>query len=259
MLSSSVIRRSVISLRRTSLPSYLTHSLVGTDALQCLLEENVKNSCNVNMQSPTRQSVRFITDSSSGNDSPDDKKKGVEDIKSEGGKEESAEEKSSEDKEELSKEEKLENEVKELKDQLLRALAEADNTRRIAKRDVASARNFAVTSFAKSLLETSDNLTRAMEAVPEEYRLDTENHPVLATLYEGIQMTDSNLTKAFAKNGLIKFGEVGETFDPNKHEALFEYPDPNLTPGSIGQVMKVGFTLNERVIRSAEVGVVKKT
>ena len=254
-----MIRRSLLSVRRTFPSSYLRHGLVGNDVSQSLIEDNSKNNINVLMLSPTCQRVRFITDDSSRNDSSDYKKEGAEGMKSEGGEEELAEENSPEEKEELSKEEKLENEVKELKDQLLRALAEADNTRRIAKRDVASARNFAVTSFAKSLLETSDNLTRAMEAVPEEYRVDTENHPVLATLYEGIQMTDSNLTKAFAKNGLVKFGEVGETFDPNKHEALFEYPDPNLTPGSIGQVMKVGFTLNERVIRSAEVGVVKKT
>mmetsp|Transcript_5457 Transcript_5457/g.7735 ORF Transcript_5457/g.7735 Transcript_5457/m.7735 type:complete len:263 (+) Transcript_5457:133-921(+) len=152
----------------------------------------------------------------------------------------------------------LEKQVKDMKDQLLRSLAEQENTRRIAKRDVDSARNFAVTSFAKSLLDTSDNLSRALEAVPEEYRSDKENHAVLATLYEGIQMTDDGLTKAFAKNGLVKFGDVGEVFDPNQHEALFEYPDPNGKPGTIGQVMKKGFSLNDRVIRPAEVGVVKK-
>eukprot|EP00804_Cyclotella_cryptica_P022045 CCRYP_000965-RB/>CCRYP_000965-RB protein AED:0.42 eAED:0.42 QI:0/-1/0/1/-1/0/1/0/72 len=72
-------------------------------------------------------------------------------------------------------------------------------------------------------------------------------------------MTDEGLTKAFAKNGLVKFGQRGEKFDPNKHEALFEYPDPNGEVGCIGQVMKVGFTLNNRVVRPAEVGVVKAT
>ena len=70
-------------------------------------------------------------------------------------------------------------------------------------------------------------------------------------------MTDDGLTKAFAKNGLVKFGQRGEKFDPNKHEALFEYPDPNGEPGCIGQVMKAGFMLNNRVVRPAEVGVVK--
>ena len=70
-------------------------------------------------------------------------------------------------------------------------------------------------------------------------------------------MTDDGLTKAFTKNGLEKFGVAGEKFDPNLHEALFEYPDPAGEPGSIGQVMKKGFMLNQRVLRPAEVGVVK--
>jgi len=147
--------------------------------------------------------------------------------------------------------------IKDLRDQLLRSLAEQDNTRRIAKRDVDAARSFAIASFAKSLLDTSDNLSRAMEAVPSEYRTDIHNHPVLATLYEGIKMTDENLTKAFEKNGLKKFGRVGDKFDPNLHSALFEYPDTSKAAGTIGQVMKIGFTLNERVIRPAEVGVIR--
>merc|ERR1712232_199354 len=153
--------------------------------------------------------------------------------------------------------ERLEQEVRGLKDQLMRSLAEQDNTRRIAKRDVENARQFPIKSFSKSLLETADNLERALEAVPEDLRTDSENHPVLVTLYEGIQLTETGLNKAFEGNGLAKFGEIGETFDPNKHEALFEYSDPNREAGTVGQVMKIGFTLNNRVLRPAEVGVVK--
>jgi molecular chaperone GrpE len=159
---------------------------------------------------------------------------------------------------EVSKIKELENQIKETKDQLLRSLAEQENIRRIAKRDVENARSFAVASFAKSLLDTSDNLTRAMDAVPKAYRSDKEKHPVLATLYEGIQMIDDGLMKAFNRNGLTKYGSVGEKFDPNLHDALFEYPDPNMESGYIGQVMKPGFKLNDRVIRPAEVGVIKK-
>jgi molecular chaperone GrpE len=151
----------------------------------------------------------------------------------------------------------LESQIKDLKDNLLRSLAEQENTRRIAARDVANAKSYAISSFAKSLLDTSDNLTRALESVPPELRHDHDAHPVLANLYEGITMTDDGLNKAFAKNGLVKFGERGEKFDPNLHEALFEYPDPECEAGKIGQVMKVGFTLNNRVLRPAEVGVVK--
>lgn len=159
---------------------------------------------------------------------------------------------------EAPREEQLEAEVKQLKDQLLRSLAEQENTRRIAQRDVQDARNFAVKSFAKSLLETSDNLSRAMEVVPEEMRHDKEKNSILVNLYEGIEMTEKELMKAFEKNGLKKFGKVGDKFDPNQHEALYEYPDSEKEPGTVGQVIKVGFTLNDRVLRPAEVGVVKK-
>ena len=157
-----------------------------------------------------------------------------------------------------SREEQLEAQVKELKDQLLRSLAEQDNTRRIARRDVDAASQFAIKSFAKALLDTSDNLTRALEAVPEDMRNDKENHRVLANLYEGIEMTGRGLMKAFEMNGLYKFGKEGELFDPNKHEALYEYVDPEKKVGTIGQVMKPGFMLRDRVLRPAEVGVIKK-
>lgn len=155
----------------------------------------------------------------------------------------------------MTREQELEQQVKDLKNQLLRGLAEQENTRRIAKQDVQSAKNFAVTSFAKSLLDVSDNLSRALESVPEE---EKEKNAVLSNLYEGIQMTEAGLLKAFEKNGLIRYGEVGDVFDPNKYEALFEYPDPEKEAGSVGQVMKKGFMLNDRVVRPAEVGVVKK-
>lgn len=154
--------------------------------------------------------------------------------------------------------EELQKEISNLKDQLLRSLAEQENIRRIAKKDVQSSKNYAVSSFAKSLLDTHDNLHRAMEAVPEEMRSDHENHKVLANLYEGIKMTDVNFTKAFKKNNLLKYGEVGDKFDPNIHNALFEYEDDTKPPGTIGQVMKNGFMLNNRVLRPAEVGTVKK-
>jgi molecular chaperone GrpE len=158
----------------------------------------------------------------------------------------------------ISREEQLEAEAKDLKNQLLRSLAEQENTRRIAQRDVQSARDFSIKSFAKSLLDVSDNLARALEAVPVDQRADKEKMPVLANLYEGIQMTDAGLTKAFAMNGLVKYGAVGEVFDPNLHEALYEYPDPTKEAGTIGLVVKPGFTLKERVMRPAEVGIIKK-
>lgn len=157
---------------------------------------------------------------------------------------------------EASSEEKLEAEVKELKDQLLRSLAEQENTRNIARKDVESARNFAIKSFAKSLLEVSDNLHRALESVDES---ELETNQSLSTLFQGIQMTNDGLVKAFQSNGVTKFcEEPGDGFDPETMNALMEYPDPSKEPGSVGQVIKAGFMLNNRVLRPAEVGVVKK-
>lgn len=152
----------------------------------------------------------------------------------------------------------LEAKVKDLQDRMLRSLAEQDNTRRIAKRDVDEARQYAIKSFAKSILDVSDNLERALNAVPEAMQADKESHHVLATLYEGIEMTEKGLNKTFEMNGLVKYGTTGEPFDPNIHEALFEYSDPEKVPGTVGQVIKPGFTLNKRVLRPAEVGVIKK-
>lgn len=157
----------------------------------------------------------------------------------------------------------MEVQIKDLKNQLLRSLADQENTRRIAKRDVESAKQFAIKSFAKSLLETSDNLERALDAVPQDLLQPDSSttpdlHGVLVTLYEGIRMTEEGLNKALQSNGLERFGTVGDIFDPNLHEALFEYPDPTKEPGTLGQVMKPGFLLNKRVLRPAEVGVIKK-
>ena len=148
--------------------------------------------------------------------------------------------------------------LKNLKDQLLRSMAEQENTRQIAKRDVSAAKNYAIKSFAKSLLEVSDNLHRALDAVPAEALGNSEDNN-LKTLYEGVKMTNDGLTKAFGSNGITAFcQEPGEVFDPTKMNALMEYPDPSKEPGTVGQVIKVGFTLNDRVLRPAEVGVVKK-
>lgn len=156
-----------------------------------------------------------------------------------------------------SKEKELEAQVKDLKDRLMRSLAEQDNTRRIAQRDVDAASQFAIKSFAKGLLDVSDNLTRALEAVPEDMRKDHDGNAVLASLYEGIELTDRGLVKVFESNGLVKYGQPGDLFDPNKHEALYEYVDPEQKVGTVGQVMKPGYMLRDRVLRPAEVGVVK--
>jgi len=151
----------------------------------------------------------------------------------------------------------LEEESAKKHDQLLRAMADADNVRRRAKIDVENAHKFAVGKFAKSLLDVADNLSRAAESVPEELRASDEQ-PVLRSLYEGVVMTDAVLHKTFTEHGLQKSWPMGEKFDPNLHEALFEVPDPSQEPGTIAHVTAAGYILNERCIRAASVGIVSK-
>jgi len=153
------------------------------------------------------------------------------------------------------KNKKLEHELKELRERTLRALAEAENARKIAQRDVENARAFGIQSFAKSLLDVKDNLSRAILSIQEK---DLEGNPHLQNLLEGVKMTDVQITKAFSSHGLKEFGTPGEQFDPHAHEALLQYEDPSKTPGTIGQVLKTGFKLHERVIRPAQVATIKK-
>jgi molecular chaperone GrpE len=150
----------------------------------------------------------------------------------------------------------LSQQVSATKDQLLRSLAEQENIRTIARRDVESARQFSIKSFARSLLEVADNLDRALGHID---KTELETNPSLRTLYEGIDMTSTGLTKALESNGVKAYcHQPGDVFDPSLHEALMEYPDESKTPGTVGLVMKKGYTLNSRVLRPAEVGVIKK-
>jgi molecular chaperone GrpE len=88
--------------------------------------------------------------------------------------------------------------------------------------------------------------------------MEKPGNETLKTLMEGVSMTDKLLVKAFSEHGLVSFGEKGEVFDPNKHDALFQIPDPSLEPGQLGQVLKKGYELKGRVIRPAQVGTVKE-
>ena len=138
-----------------------------------------------------------------------------------------------------------------LKDQLLRAIAEQENTRRIARRDVQAAKDFSSQSFAKSLLDVSDSLGYALDA-------SKGDDASLATLIEGVELTRNQLVKAFGSQGVEEYGGVGDAFDPGLHEALFECEDADQEPGCVGQVVKTGFTMKGRTIRAARVGVVNK-
>jgi molecular chaperone GrpE len=150
----------------------------------------------------------------------------------------------------------------EMKDKLLRTLADMENLRERSARQIDSNKQYAVQSFAKSLLDVADNLERAAGAVPEAAlqpdsgmsAADVSKH--LRTLLQGVQLTDKQLTSALKQHGVEKFGSLGEKFDPNMHSALFEMPDPSKEPGTVGAVTKNGYMLNGRVMRAADVGVV---
>lgn len=165
---------------------------------------------------------------------------------------------------------KLAQENKELKEKVLRSLAEEENVRRIAKRDVDNARLYANTSFAKAMLEVADDLDRALSSVPLDKKggeSQDKDHPTsssassssLSSLIKGIEMTDRNLHKIFTKFGIVKFGAPEEAFDPNFHDALYEVPDSTKPTGTIAQVVKVGYKLQDRVIRAAQVGTTVNT
>lgn len=152
----------------------------------------------------------------------------------------------------------LEAELKVQRDGMLRALADGENARTIARRDVENAQQFAVTKFAKSLLEVADNLNLAVASIRAE-EIEKPENEALKNLMQGVSMTESLLTKAFEQHGLVKYAARGDKFDPNLHDALFEIPDPELEAGTLGQVVKAGYTLKGRVIRPAQVGTVRKS
>lgn len=153
--------------------------------------------------------------------------------------------------------EELNAKVQEHHDALLRGLAEQENVRRIAKMDVDKARTYAVQSFAKNLLEVADNLERARTSVPEEVP-DADAPQFLTSLLEGVAMTDTGLHKVLESSGVTKFGAVGDKFDPHIHEAMFQYQDQNLEPGTVGSIIAPGYYLKDRVLRPAKVGTVKE-
>ncbi|KAG2771046.1 hypothetical protein JG687_00006898 [Phytophthora cactorum] len=178
--------------------------------------------------------------------------------------EEAAAKPETEEEQPLSEAEKLQKQVEELttqnkdmNDRLLRALADAENVRRISRVDVSNAREFAISKFAKALLDVSDNLKRAHESIDVEALQPEKQLDAIKMLHEGVVMTEQQLQKVFREFKINQVGAVGDKFDPNVHDALFEYEDATKEAGSIGQLMKTGYLLNERVIRPAQVGVVK--
>src|SRR6202020_196398 len=149
----------------------------------------------------------------------------------------------------------LDRELADMKDRLLRTLAEMENLRKRTEREVTDARLYGVASFARDVLGVADNIRRALDAVPAEARAHA--HAGMKALVGGVELTERELLKALEKNGVRQFTPHGEKFDPNVHQAMYEVPDPSVPAGSIVQVMQPGYMIGERVLRPALVAVAK--
>jgi molecular chaperone GrpE len=134
----------------------------------------------------------------------------------------------------------LAREAADLKDRLLRTLAEMENLRRRTDKEVADARTYGVTNFARDILAVADNMERALKA-----------------LVDGVELTERELIKVMEKHGVRRLEPAGQKFDPNLHQAMLEVPDPSVPSGTVVQVMQPGYTIGERVLRPALVGIAK--
>lgn len=148
----------------------------------------------------------------------------------------------------------MEAENEELKDQVLRMAAEMENLRRRTARDVADAKAYSVANFARDMLQVSDNLNRALQAIPEGAR---EQDAGLNALAEGVEMTERAMMAALERNGVKKIDPEGQKFDPNFHQAMFEIPNPDVPSNTVQQVVQAGYIIGDRVLRPAMVGVTK--
>jgi molecular chaperone GrpE len=146
-------------------------------------------------------------------------------------------------------------EVAELRDRMLRTLAEMENLRQRTRREVADSKVYGITGFARDVLDIADNLQRTLDAVPVETRELAD--PMLKTLIEGVELTERSLLSTLEKNGVKKFDPSGEKFNPNFQQAMYEVPDSSVPAGTVVQVVQAGYTIGERVLRPALVGVSK--
>lgn len=148
----------------------------------------------------------------------------------------------------------LEDEMANLKDQLLRAVAETENVRNRARRDREDGLKYASTSLVRDLLGVVDNLQRALSSIPDEATQDNEQ---LKTLVTGVRMTEQEVLSVFERHHIKVLNPLNEPFDPHQHQAVFEIPDPDKAAGTVLQVLQAGYCLHDRLLRPASVGVAK--
>jgi molecular chaperone GrpE len=140
------------------------------------------------------------------------------------------------------------------KQEVLYAKAETQNVRRRLEKDIADARSYAATGFARDILSVSDNLARALEAIPAELREDEK----LKNLVAGLEATGREIEKVFAGHGISRIAAMGMPLDPNQHQAMIEIPSADVAPGTIMQELQAGYMIKDRLLRPAMVAVAKK-
>jgi molecular chaperone GrpE len=145
--------------------------------------------------------------------------------------------------------------VDELRDKFLRAVAESDNVRKRAEREVAEARAYGIANFARDTIGVADNLARALDAIAPEARANADE--TLKALLDGVDLTRRELRNTLKKHGVRELDPKGEKFDPNFHQAMYEVPDPEVAAGTVVQVMQTGYAIGDRVLRPALVAVAK--
>lgn len=143
----------------------------------------------------------------------------------------------------------------ELTDRLLRMAAEMENLRKRNERDLSDTRAYAITGFARDMLTATDSLSRALMVLPAEARENAD--PAMQSLIDGIEITEREMQRLLAKHGVTPIEAEGQKFDPHKHQAMFEVPDPSRPEGTVVQVVQAGFAIGDRVLRPAMVGVAK--
>jgi molecular chaperone GrpE len=149
---------------------------------------------------------------------------------------------------------RLETEVAELKDQMLRALAEAENTRRRARREAEDTAKYSVANVAKEFLSVPDNLHRVLESIPAEGRKSNE---LLEKLAAGAELVEREANAILERHGIKRIDPLGEPFDHNFHQALFEVPTTDRPAGTVVQVVAPGYVIHDRLLRPALVGVAR--
>lgn len=142
-----------------------------------------------------------------------------------------------------------------LRDKLLRTVAEMENLRKRTEREISDTRSYAIAGFARDMLTATDSLSRALTVLPAEARDSAD--ATTKSLIEGIEMTEREMQRLLAKHGVKPIEAEGQKFDPHKHQAMFEVPDPSRPEGTVVQVVQAGFAIGDRVLRPAMVGVAK--